>query len=254
MDEHIPLRDAEVAAGIARGARTGGPADRRPTVAQLLAAFGLEDSAASRTRIERALSVAEVEVGSGWHEAAVGDRVELRVAGGRRSKLRPLLLGLAAIAVLLAGAVLAAAPVDDDQDGDRSAAEALPPTPGTTVAAVTTQTTPTTTARTTTRTTARTTPARRPTRRAARRQVIVRLASVEPTYLCARDGRGRVLFSGTLDGTRRLRAREVRLNVGLASTRVFKDGRRIRLSGSPSGLLLTRRITRVLGTGERPEC
>ncbi|MCW3041078.1 MAG: hypothetical protein JWM31_2983, partial [Solirubrobacterales bacterium] len=36
----VPLADAEIAQRIAQAARSGGPADRTPTVEQLLAAFG----------------------------------------------------------------------------------------------------------------------------------------------------------------------------------------------------------------------
>jgi hypothetical protein len=87
------------------------------------------------------------------------------------------------------------------------------------------------------------------------RLVSVRLAPSQPTFLCAKDGEGRVLFAGTLSAPRRFRARRVRLNVGLGpTTRVTVNGRPLVLGGSPAGYDITRSRRVPLGTGARPEC
>lgn len=87
---------------------------------------------------------------------------------------------------------------------------------------------------------------------AARRGVTVRLTPVSATYLCVDDGAGKRLFAGTLTSRRTFTAKEIRLNVGLASTRVTINGRPYRLSGSPSGVSITRRRTVALALGARP--
>jgi hypothetical protein len=89
---------------------------------------------------------------------------------------------------------------------------------------------------------------------AARKAVTVRVdASVRPTFLCVDDGHGKTLFSGTLTGKKAFRARRVRLNIGLASTRITVNGNPVRLDGSPAGLDVTRKGgARALPLGNRP--
>jgi hypothetical protein len=87
-----------------------------------------------------------------------------------------------------------------------------------------------------------------------RRSVVVRVdATGRPTFLCVDDGRGHQLFGGTLDGRKTFKARRVRMNIGLASTRVTVDGTPVTLDGSPTGLDITRRGgARTLPLGSRP--
>ncbi|MCW3002670.1 MAG: hypothetical protein JWQ20_1968 [Conexibacter sp.] len=88
----------------------------------------------------------------------------------------------------------------------------------------------------------------------AGKTVTVRVdASVRPTFLCADDGAGRQLFGGTLTGKQTFKAKRVRLNIGLASTRITVNGNPVRLDGSPAGLDITRKGgARALPSGNRP--
>jgi hypothetical protein len=89
---------------------------------------------------------------------------------------------------------------------------------------------------------------------ATRTTVTVRVdASVRPTFLCVDDGAGRQLFGGTLTGKQTFKGKRVRLNIGLASTRVTVNGNPVRLDGSPAGLDVTRKGgARALPLGNRP--
>jgi hypothetical protein len=84
--------------------------------------------------------------------------------------------------------------------------------------------------------------------------MVVRLrAPTGGTFLCADNGRGKSLYNGTLTGFTTLRARHVRLNIGLASTSISVNGRSIALNGSPTGLDITHaRGVRPLALGDRP--
>jgi hypothetical protein len=88
----------------------------------------------------------------------------------------------------------------------------------------------------------------------ANKLVTVRVdASVRPTFLCVDDGAGKQLFGGTLTGKQTFKGKRVRLNIGLASTRVTVNGNPVRLDGSPSGLDVTRKGgARQLPSGHRP--
>jgi hypothetical protein len=89
---------------------------------------------------------------------------------------------------------------------------------------------------------------------AAGKGVTVRVdASVRPTFLCVDNGDGTTMFSGTLTGKKVFRAKRVRMNIGLASTRVTVNGNPVRLDGSPAGLDITRKGgARSLALGQRP--
>jgi hypothetical protein len=276
VGQPVPLGDAETAQRIAQAARSGRPADRRPRLAQLLAAFGeTEATPQARARVAAALALAGVRTRPDVLDAAPGQRIVLE-AGSAPRRVRPLLLGLAALALVVGGAVVAAAVVSVNSD---KASDLPSGTPGggapggvlTTATATTptaTATTPAATHTTTvgTLTTPRTTTtpkrprARRRSPKAAPRKhrrsarVTVRFSPVQATYLCVEDGRGRVLFAGTLSSTRVVRARTVRMNVGLASTVVTVNGRRLALTGSPSGYEVTRTRRTPLPLGSRPEC
>jgi hypothetical protein len=89
---------------------------------------------------------------------------------------------------------------------------------------------------------------------AAGKGVTVRVdASVRPTFLCVDNGNGTIMFSGTLTGKKVFRAKRVRMNIGLASTRITVNGNPVRLDGSPAGLDITRKSgARSLALGQRP--
>jgi hypothetical protein len=279
-EPEVPLADASIAAEIARAAAHGRGADRSPTLEQLLAAFGeREPTEAARRRVRAALAISGMGVRPDLLEAEPGQRLLLLPPGTARGPARSrALLGLLALAGVLAMAVAAAALVGS---GGKSAGDALPagtstaaaasatgpttttaaPATGTTVAPAASSATPTTTATTPAVDTAaadrrRARLARLEAARqaAARRLVTVRVDAQERRP-CGGvdDGHGRQLFGGTLDGTKVFKERRVRLNIGLASTRVTVNGAAVRLVGSPAGLDITRRGgARALPLGRRP--
>lgn len=275
--EPASVRDLEVADRIARGVRGGRPADRRPTLEQLVAAFGEpEPTAAARRRAARALALAGVATMPDLLEALPGQRVLLEVRHVRRR--RALLLGLLALIALFAAAIALATQVDFGSD--KTAAD-LPAHATTTTAPPTAATATNTTGQetSTTTTTAKAPPTsaeRRRARRdrrarerraaarrararriraaraAARRRVTVRLNASRPTFLCV-EGDGKELFNGTLSGARTFRGRVMRLNVGLGpSTRVTANGKAVPLTASPTGLELTPKRRAFLPLGRRP--
>jgi hypothetical protein len=78
-------------------------------------------------------------------------------------------------------------------------------------------------------------------------------AGVRPTFLCVDNGNGTTMFSGTLTGKKVFRAKRVRMNIGLASTRITVNGNPVRVDGSPAGLDITRKGgARSLALGQRP--
>ena len=274
--EPVPVRDLEVADRIARAVRgRGGPADRQPTLEQLVAAFGEDEPTAdARRRAARALALAGVATVPDLLEAMPGQRVVLEVRHVRRR--RALLVGVLALVALFAAAIALATQVDL---GDDNTAADLPA--GTTTTAPATATNTVTQETTSTATTpapptaaerrrakrlrerraraqrakARRAKARRDkakARAAAKRRVTVRLTASRATFLCV-EGDGKELFNGTLSGARTFRGRVVRLNVGLGpSTRVTANGKVVRLTASPTGLELTPKKRTFLPLGARP--
>jgi hypothetical protein len=255
----VAARDLQVADRIARAVRRGRTVDRRPTLEQLLAAFGEhEPTVEARRRAARALALAGVATLPDLLEAAPGQRVSLEVREPRRRK--PLLLGALGLVVVLGAAAALASTLDTSSTGHRP--EVPSPTTATTTDATTTATQP-----------AAATPKqpsaaeRRRQRRArqlqalereqralaaARRRVTVRLTAAQPTFLCV-DGDGHELFNGTLTGARSFRARVIRLNVGLgATTRVTANGKPVPLTGSPTGVEITPKRQTFLALGSRP--
>ncbi len=287
-DEPVTLRDAQTARRIARSALKGGAAERRPTREQLLSAFDVTDAdVADVRRVEAALRMAGVSIEAGRLEAAgPGDRVELRLEqvdpGSRGATVRRGALGVGALAVLAVAAVVAASTLGGSQDAER-VSDALPATPGATPAAdaptgpsgtagpAPTGPTGPSAAEKESATKKRAAERRRAAERkrvvdrrvarrkrearrraAARRLVTVRLTPAAATFLCVDDGAGRQLFNGTLSTSRTFKGRRVRLNVGLASTRVTIDGKPYALSGSPAGVDITRTGAVPLPLGNRP--
>jgi hypothetical protein len=270
--EPVPIGDLEVADRIARGVRRGGAAERRPTIEQIVAAFGeAEATPAARSRAARALALAGVAAVPDVLAAAPGERVVLEVR--RPRKRRSLFFGVLALAALLGAAAAVASTVDFGND------ETVADLPAGTTSTTAPTVAPTTEATTTTAPVTTTTTAQQPTaaerrrarrarerrarerrarerraraRAAARRRVTVRLNATQPTFLCV-DGDGRRLFDGTLSGSRTFRAREVRMNVGLGpSTRVTANGKPVPLTGSPTGVAITPKGQTFLALGARP--
>ena len=236
----VPVRDLEVADRIARAVRGGRPADRTPTLEQLVAAFGeAEPTTDARRRAARALALAGVATVPDLLEATPGQRVTLEVRHVRRR--RALVLGVLALVALFAAAVALATQVDFGNDktaAERRRAKRIRERRARAQRAK-----------------ARRAKAKRDKAKAqaaAKRRVTVRLNASRATFLCV-EGDGKQLFNGTLTGARTFRGRVVRLNVGLGpSTRVTANGKAVPLTASPTGLELTPKKRTFLPLGSRP--
>jgi hypothetical protein len=270
--EPVSVRDLEVADRIARAVRGGKPADRTPTIEQLVAAFGeAEPTVQARRRAARALALAGVAAVPDVLEAAPGQRVTLEVRHVRRRGA--LVAGILALIVLFAAVAAAATQLDFSDDNTASSLPAGTTATGPTTATNTVTQEPTSTDTTSTAAKAPDTAAERrrakrirerrarakrararraKARAAARRRVTVRLDARAATFLCV-EGDGKQLFNGTLNGTRTFRGRVVRLNIGLGpSTRVTANGKAVPLTASPTGIELTPKSRRFLPLGSRP--
>jgi uncharacterized protein (DUF4415 family) len=278
--EPVSVRDLEVADRIARAVRGGRPADRTPTVEQIVAAFGeAEPTVDARRRAARALALAGVAAVPDIMEAAPGQRLTLEVRHVRRR--RALVAGVVALVLLFAAAAVAATQLDLDDGGDNASDLPAGTTTGPTTATNTVTQEPTTSSGSTS--TAAKPPATAAERRrakrarerrarqaraarakrararraearraAARRRVTVRLDARLATFLCV-EGDGKQLFNGTLSGARTFRGRVVRLNIGLGpSTRLTANGKAVPLTASPTGLELTPKSRKFLPLGSRP--
>ena len=97
----------------------------------------------------------------------------------------------------------------------------------------------------------------RPRQRAAARNVSVRIAPTDSTYLCVENGSGAVVYEGTLAAARTFRGRRLRINLGRRSASVRVNGRRVAIEpgAEPVGLdLRPRRQARQLSAAQRPNC
>jgi len=283
--EPVPVRDLEVADRIAKAVRGGKPADRTPTVEQLVAAFGeAEPTLEARRRAARALALAGVAAVPDVLEAAPGQRLTLEVRHVR--KRGALVAGILALVLLFAAVAAAATQLDFSDDNAASSLPADSTATGPTTATNTVTQEPTSSATTATGTTATgttaapttstavpaTASARRRAKRqrqrrarqkaararrakakaAARQRVTARLNASAATFLCV-EGDGKQLFNGTLTGARSFRAKVLRLNIGLGpSTRLTANGKVVPLTASPTGLELTPKTRKFLPLGQRP--
>jgi hypothetical protein len=283
--EPVPVRDLEVADRIAKAVRGGKPADRTPTIEQLVAAFGEgEPTLEARRRAARALALAGVAAVPDVLEVAPGQRLTLEVRHVR--KRGALVAGILALVLLFAAVAAAATQLDFSDDNAASSLPADSTATGPTTATNTVTQEPTSTDTSSTATTATATtaapttstavPATASARRRAKRQrqrrarqkaararrakakaaarqrVTARLNASAATFLCV-EGDGRQLFNGTLTGARTFRARVLRLNIGLGpSTRLTANGKVVPLTASPTGLELTPKTRRFLPLGQRP--
>ncbi len=275
----VPVADLQVADRIARAVRGGKAADRRPTIEQLVAAFGeAEPTIDARRRAARALALAGVAAVPDVLEAPPGGRVTLEVRRPRRR--RALVLAVLALIALFAAAAAAATQIDfnNDDTADELPAGTSQSTATTEPAPTTTATTDTTTDTTTTQTTStaakppptsaerrrakrarerraaqrRARERRARARAAARRRVTVRMTATLPTFLCV-EGDGRRLFDGTLSGSKTFRGKVLLFNIGLGpSTKVTANGKPVPLSGSPTGVRITPKGNAFLPLGSRP--
>jgi hypothetical protein len=248
QQQPVPVGDLEIAQRISGAARSGGRAEREPTLEQLLSAFGeAEPTPAARTRIASALTLAGVRATPTVHEAHPGERLKLRPPGaGRRGRL---LLAVGALALVIGAAAAVAAVSTGGGSDDKSAAEALP--------AATTQTTATQTAPPTTATTPPAKPkkAKKKAKKkpAAPKQVVVRLVPTDQAaYLCVDHGPGTPTTETTLSSPLTFKGKRVRINVGLSSVRVTVNGKPFQLAFSPSGYDLQPTKRAFLPQGQRP--
>jgi hypothetical protein len=283
--EPVPVRDLEVADRIAKAVRGGKPADRTPTIEQLVAAFGEgEPTLEARRRAARALALAGVAAVPDVLEVAPGQRLTLEVRHVRRRGA--LVAGILALLLHFAAVAAAATQLDFSDDNAASSLPADSTVTGPTTATNTVSQEPTSTDTTSTATTATATtaapttstavPATASARRRAKRQrqrrarakaararrakakaaarqrVTARLNASAATFLCV-EGDGKQLFNGTLTGARTFRARVLRLNIGLGpSTRLTANGKVVPLTASPTGLELTPKTRKFLPLGQRP--
>jgi len=285
-EPEVSLADAAIAAAIGRAAAQGRGADRSPTLEQLLAAFGEgEPTREARARVAAALRLAGVVAEPGIGTAAPGQRLALSAPGGpqasRRSRSTTLLYAVGALLLIMATAVGVSQLLGDGGERASSSLDDTTPFTISSVTGTTTETTATTTDTTTaTQTTATETTAtettqttatsttktsttetkaeraaaqRRRARAVAKLPLTVRVdAGTRATFLCVDDGKGNNLFNGTLVGKETFKARRVRLNIGLATTRVTVNGKSLTISGSPSGYDITRKAVKTLPVGQRP--
>jgi hypothetical protein len=275
--EPVSVRDLEVADRIAKAVRGGKPADRTPTIEQLVAAFGeAEPTLEARRRAARALALAGVAALPDVLEAAPGQRLTLEVRHVRRR--RALVGGILALVLLFAAVAAAATQLDFSDDNAASSLPADSTATGPTTATNTVTQEPQSTGTTSSPTTSTaakppaTAAARRRAKRlrqrrarekaakarrakaraAAKKRVTARLNASAATFLCV-EGDGKQLFNGTLTGARTFRARVLRFNIGLGpSTRLTANGKVIPLTASPTGLELTPKTRKFLPLGQRP--
>jgi hypothetical protein len=245
----VPVRDLEIAQRVAGAARSGGRAEREPTLEQLLGAFGeAEPTPEARTRVASALTLAGVRATPTVHEAHPGERVKLRLSsGGGRGRVF-LAVGVLALAVG-AGAAIAAV---SGGGGDGNNPTAAAPVTTTQTAATTP---PTTTATTPPVTKPKATKKKKPKKKkpAAPKQVVVRLVPTDQaSYLCVDHGPGTPTTETTLATPLTFKGKRVRINVGLSSVRVTVNGKPFALAFSPSGYDIRVKNRSFLPQGQRP--
>jgi len=247
----VPVADLEIAQRVAGAARSGGRAEREPTLEQLLGAFGeAEPTPDARTRVASALTLAGVRATPTVHEAHPGERVKLRLPSGGGHGRVFLAVGVLALAIG-AGAAIAAVGGGGGGGNDNPTAPAAPPT--------TTQTTattpPTTTAATPPVTKPKATKKKKAKKQkpAAPKQVVVRLVPTDQaSYLCVDHGPGTPTTETTLATPLTFKGKRVRINVGLSSVRVTVNGKPFALAFSPSGYDIRVKKRTFLPQGQRP--
>jgi cytoskeleton protein RodZ len=85
--------------------------------------------------------------------------------------------------------------------------------------------------------------------------VTLRVAPVEPTYVCVDNGPGtEVVFMGTIDAAQTFKGKVVRVNLGKSSAELTVNGKRVEMEPTPNpvGWRFTPRGRQELPLGERP--
>jgi hypothetical protein len=245
----VPVGDLEIAQRVAGAARSGGRAEREPTLEQLLGAFGeAEPTPEARTRVASALTLAGVRATPTVHEAHPGERVKLRLSsGGGRGRVF-LAVGVLALAVGAGAAIAAVSGGGGDSNNPTAAAPV-------TTTQTTATTPPTTTATTPPVTKPKATKKKKPKKKkpAAPKQVVVRLVPTDQaSYLCVDHGPGTPTTETTLATPLTFKGKRVRINVGLSSVRVTVNGKPFALAFSPSGYDIRVKNRSFLPQGQRP--
>jgi hypothetical protein len=245
----VPVGDLEIAQRVAGAARSGGRAEREPTLEQLLGAFGeAEPTPEARTRVASALTLAGVRATPTVHEAHPGERVKLRLSsGGGRGRVF-LAVGVLALAVGAGAAIAAVSGGGGDSNNPTAAAPV-------TTTQTTATTPPTTTATTPPVTKPKANKKKKPKKKkpAAPKQVVVRLVPTDQaSYLCVDHGPGTPTTETTLATPLTFKGKRVRINVGLSSVRVTVNGKPFALAFSPSGYDIRVKNRSFLPQGQRP--
>jgi cytoskeleton protein RodZ len=68
------------------------------------------------------------------------------------------------------------------------------------------------------------------------KNVRLRIVPAEETYVCVDDGRGTNLFEGTITTSKSFREKQIRLNLGRPSARLFVNGERFRFQEGPEAV------------------
>jgi hypothetical protein len=245
----VPVGDLEIAQRVAGAARSGGRAEREPTLEQLLGAFGeAEPTPEARTRVASALTLAGVRATPTVHEAHPGERVKLRLSsGGGRGRVF-LAVGVLALAVGAGAAIAAVSGGGGDSNNPTAAAPV-------TTTQTTATTPPTTTATTPPVTKPKANKKKKPKKKkpAAPKQVVVRLVPTDQaSYLCVDHGPGTPTTETTLATPLTFKGKRVRINVGLSSVRVTVNGKPFAHAFSPSGYDIRVKNRSFLPQGQRP--
>jgi transcriptional regulator with XRE-family HTH domain len=85
-------------------------------------------------------------------------------------------------------------------------------------------------------------------------EVTLRVSPAEQTYLCVDNGKGRVIFEGTLQTARTFRGKRLRINLGRRTAQLKVNGQPVPTGGgpNPTGFDFTPSRRRPLAPAQRP--
>lgn len=97
-------------------------------------------------------------------------------------------------------------------------------------------------------------PKRRRERKRPPERIEVEIRPQAATYICADDGQGTVLFEDTIESPKRVRGKQIRLNLGNASGRIDVDGEPADFESGPNpiGLAISPEGVNDIPDGDRP--